>query len=151
MQHSNNFSNPVHTGLRWPRPFDVLIVDDHVDGAELLQMLFEFEGHRVAVAFSAEDALEMAKDKSFDAAYIDLKLNGMSGYTLASKLRKLTSIADIPFVAMSGTDHVTDDEVALLNRFDYFLLKPFGLQQLLVPLRELAASLATRTMEREPK
>ena len=63
IQHSRQFSTTIGVGLKWHRPLYILIVDDHIDGAELLQMLFELECHHVAVALNAEDAFEMVKER----------------------------------------------------------------------------------------
>jgi CheY-like chemotaxis protein len=138
MQRSNDLPTAASSLLPWPRQYNVLIVDEHADEAELLQTLFEFEGHVAVTAQSGEDAVELANSRTFDIAYLDLKLNGTNGYALAEKLRQLSALSEIPFVAMSGTDHRTDGELELLHEFDYFLLKPVGIQQFLQPLKELA-------------
>ena len=70
------------------RPANVLIVDDEKDLAEGLAEVVELEGHRAAVAFSGEEALEKICGKAFDVIFLDVKLPGMNGVECFLEIRK---------------------------------------------------------------
>ncbi len=60
-------------------PVKVLIVDDDDSIRESLTAHFEDDGFEVHSATSAEDALSIMKDRSFNAAVVDLRLPAMDG------------------------------------------------------------------------
>lgn len=138
MQHSNDFPPVRTTKLTKPIPLTVLVVDNYEDSAELLKAVFEYEGHSVATSPDSATALELAKTETFDAIYIDIKMGEANGYDLAASLREMPAYADTAFVALSAFDHSTPEQLAQLRDFDYFLLKPTGIQQILQPLIGIA-------------
>ena len=80
----------------------VLIVDDEPLVAENLQAFLEDEGMRVAVAQSAEQAIElMAEGASFDVCVMDLRLPGMDGALAIPELRRLAPT--LRFVIHTGS------------------------------------------------
>src|SRR5690606_33941219 len=50
----------------------ILVVEDHADTAYMLRKLLDAAGHRVTVATSATDALEIAKRQTFDLLVSDI-------------------------------------------------------------------------------
>jgi DNA-binding response OmpR family regulator len=67
----------------------VLVVDDNHDLAENLAELLEDEGYEVATAYSGEDALEIASERSFDTVLADIRMPGMNGVELVKRLSEL--------------------------------------------------------------
>ncbi len=57
----------------------ILIVDDDVSIRESLGAYFEDEGFEVHSEESAEDALHIMEDRTFDVAVVDLRLPAMDG------------------------------------------------------------------------
>ena len=76
-----------------PAPGIVLVVDDNRDAAESLVELLRVSGHEVAVAYSGQEALDMAAAEPFAAVLLDIGLPDMSGYEVARRLRRLPSMA----------------------------------------------------------
>src|SRR5687768_12401079 len=121
-------------------PATVLIVDDEEAISWALRKAFERQGHRVAVAATAEAALELAEKVHPDAVILDVRLPGMDGLTALGKLRELTDNAPVIVVTAHG-NLSTAVRAVEGGAFDY-LAKPFDLSQ---ALDSVARALASRS------
>ena len=80
----------------------ILIVDDEEAVCWALRKALQAEGHQVAVAASAEDAFEIAKNEIIDAVFLDFRLPGLDGLSALSQLRDLTNDAPIILATAFG-------------------------------------------------
>ncbi|MDI6807494.1 MAG: sigma-54 dependent transcriptional regulator [Candidatus Eisenbacteria bacterium] len=78
----------------------ILIVDDEPSAREFLSVLLGKEGHEVKQSSSAEGALGRLKDDSFDLIIADLKMSGMDGIDLLSRVKKMDP--SVPVIIMTG-------------------------------------------------
>lgn len=76
------------TSLTAPPPgrLRILVVDDDEPVCTTLTVLLEFQGHAVATASTAVEALELADHKRFDLVITDYSMSGMNGADLAAAL-----------------------------------------------------------------
>src|SRR4051812_21444339 len=88
-----------------PRPVRVLLVDDHDDSVELLQMLLVRRGFQVTTARSVASALAAAEAAPVDVLVSDIGLPDGSGYDL---LRKLHGVGRLRAITLSGLDRDAD-------------------------------------------
>ena len=72
-----------------PRMGSILVVDDEEIMREVLATLLAPEGCRVHLVSSGEEALEVAKAGSFDAAIVDVMMPGISGIEVLAELKRL--------------------------------------------------------------
>lgn len=107
----------------------ILVVDDEESVCWALERALTREGHRVAVASSAEEAFDLAARQSPEVVILDIRLPGMDGLTAMSRLRELTGDAPIMVVTAFGNLE-TAVQAVKEGAFDY-LAKPFDLQQAL--------------------
>ena len=117
------------------RSLRLLIVEDHVDSAELLAELLQGHGHSVRVATTASDAMALAARETFDVVVSDVGLPDASGYELMAHLRERSSIIGI---AVTGSGRASDIERGRAAGFSAHLTKPVSLQRLEQTLLELA-------------
>ncbi|MDD5168449.1 MAG: response regulator, partial [Syntrophales bacterium] len=54
--------------------FNILVIDDEVNIRKTLSICLETEGHRVSATGKPEDALDEASRRSFDIAFVDIRL-----------------------------------------------------------------------------
>ena len=81
----------------------VLVVDDNVDAADMLQALLGMHGFDVGVAHSGAAALEMIAARRWDAVLLDIGLPDMSGYDVAAISRAQGLVGDDTLlVALTG-------------------------------------------------
>jgi two-component system, cell cycle response regulator DivK len=85
----------------------VLVVDDNEWNLKLLEMLLVSEGHEVAGAGEAQQALALVESFEPHLILMDLELPGMDGLTLARRLKSDASTRDIRIVAL--TAHTAED------------------------------------------
>lgn len=114
-----------------PRALRVLIVDDNVDGADMLAMLLEAEGHRVGVAYSAAQALKLAETLQPQVLFLDIGLPDMDGYELARRLRTLPHLKPARVVALTGYGQPHHLERSRMAGFDDHLTKPVSVEAVL--------------------
>lgn len=111
------------------KPADILIVDDEKDLAEGLAEVLELEGHRPAVAFSGEEALDKIRGKTFDVIILDVKLPGINGVECFLKIREENPDARV--IMMTGYRIEQLLAQAVDNGAAAVLHKPFAPQKLL--------------------
>lgn len=77
----------------------VLVVEDEMFVAMLVEDILSNAGYRVVKAARVDKALDLvAGDAAFDVALLDINLNGVEVFPVASRLREL----GVPFVFASG-------------------------------------------------
>ncbi|ADK84921.1 two component, sigma54 specific, transcriptional regulator, Fis family [Desulfarculus baarsii DSM 2075] len=106
----------------------VLVVDDEANIRKTVSYCLSDQGHRVVAVGNAADALEQARRRSFDLAFVDLRLGAENGMALIPAL-----LADSPWVKIVViTAHASIEsvvEAVKLGAADY-LAKPFTPDQL---------------------
>ncbi len=132
------------------RPLDILLVDDNRDAAQPLAMFLEFEGHRVVVAYNGQEALQLAEQKRFDVALLDIGLPDTDGYTLARKLRAIPQQSAARLVALTGYGTAQDIARAHNAGFDQHIVKPIDCDLLLEELQQVAQRISPATKTAQP-
>lgn len=116
------------------RALRLLLVEDHVDSAELMAELLQSHGHHVSVATSASAALELASQNEFDVIVSDVGLPDASGYDLMEQLRERYAIKGIAVTGSNGADDVERGKQA---GFSVHLTKPVSLRKLEAALQQV--------------
>ena len=96
---------PRATGVQRPKravPLRILVVDDNVDGAEMMQTLLELDGDHVTAVHDGAVAIEEALASRPGVALIDLGMPGLDGFEVARRLRDEPSMAGTVLVAVTG-------------------------------------------------
>ena len=101
----------------------ILLVEDHADAREALQVLLELEGYAVVTAAEGLAALDIARTRHPDIALIDIGLPGLDGYEVARRLRAAEGPRPI-LVALTGYSQPEDRRNAEAAGFDAHLVKP---------------------------
>jgi CheY-like chemotaxis protein len=113
----------------------ILLVEDHLDTASMLRILFTRDGYNVAVVGSCADAIIRAQHVRFDLLICDLGLPDGDGCALLKTLRQ---IYPIPAMAMTGFAFPGDKERALNAGFDFFIPKPCDFKEVAKCLASVA-------------
>lgn len=113
------------------QPRRVLIVDDNADTSVLFARYVEARGHRVLVARTGEEALQIAKQEQPDAIILDVMLPSSDGYETLQALRSDPAIAQVPVVVCTV---LKQRDLALALGATDFLTKPVTQGDLLAAL-----------------
>ncbi len=87
---------------------NVLIIEDEETYRELLSDLLEKEGHKCEGVPNAEKALERAKNKDYDLAFVDIYLPRMNGFELSGVLKKMKPGLRVIFVTGDSSEETID-------------------------------------------
>jgi len=109
----------------------ILVVDDNVDTARGMARLLKLLGHDVRVAHTGPEAIEAARGHRPEVVLLDIGLPGMSGYEVASQLRREDCCAGTLIIAISGYGQEEDRRRSKASGFDHHLVKPIDHDALL--------------------
>ena len=101
----------------------ILVVDDEEKMRKILRIVLSLKRHRVDLAASGEEALEMIKANCYDLVITDIKMEGMSGLDLLREVQKLSPPVPVVFItAYASVDSAV--EAMQAGAVDY-IAKPF--------------------------
>ena len=103
----------------------VLVVDDNDDVRNSLCEVLLRTGFQIGIAENGVEALKIFSDKDFDLVLTDSQMPYMDGLTLACEIRKRKPKTLIIMMSADTQMSTQTKEVA-----DYFLTKPFGIQEM---------------------
>jgi len=78
----------------------ILLVDDNVNGSNARKTVLQEFGHKVGVATSGLEALELFAQQKFDVVVTDFRMPKMDGVELIGRLRKQSP--DVLVILVSG-------------------------------------------------
>ena len=85
----------------------ILVGDDEEDLCEILKFNLETEGYQVDTAFSGEEALTLDLE-NYDLLLLDVMMGEISGFKLASLLKKEEKTAHLPIIFLTAKDSEND-------------------------------------------
>lgn len=105
----------------------ILVVDDDVQGRELMREVLGRDGHQVEIAAGGEEGWQrlLAEGPPIDVILLDWVMPGMSGLELLGKIKQDARLETIPVVIATA---VTDREAmvrGIAAGAYYFVTKPF--------------------------
>ncbi|HYO57974.1 response regulator transcription factor [Archangium sp.] len=115
------------------RPTRILVVEDDLAILTGLSMNLKFEGYEVLQAQDGRQGLARALDESPDLVVLDVMLPELNGFEVVKELRERGR--DIPVVVLSAKSAETDKILGLNLGADDYVVKPFGLQELLARIK----------------
>ena len=119
---------------------EILLVEDNADARETLRLLLELEGHRVAAAETGEQGVQLALEKTFTVALIDIGLPDVDGYSVAQRIRSGPAGAALILVALTGYSEPEDVRRAREAGFNAHLVKPVDPDTLTKTLADLTSN-----------
>ena len=110
----------------------ILVVDDESQITLSIQLSFTLSGYEVRSAVDGEAALEVFRRWNPELIITDLVMPRMGGIDLCRAIR---SVSDIPIIILSVKDQEFAKVEALECGADDYLIKPFGMNELLARVR----------------
>ncbi len=126
--------------------YRILVVDDEEDLCEILKFNLENEGYEIDTANSAEEALKM-DISSYDLLLLDVMMGEISGFKMASMLKKDRKTAGIPIIFITAKDTENDTITGFNLGADDYISKPFSLREVTARVK----AVLRRTKQEESK
>ncbi len=111
-----------------------LIIDDEPQIIRALRVGLERAGYSVTAASSGEEALDKAAEHPPEIVILDLAMPGTDGFRVCEEIRKWSRV---PIIVLSVRDSEEDKIKALDLGADDYLVKPFGVGELLARMRAI--------------
>ena len=100
----------------------VLLIDDHRDTSEMLQLLLGEEDYVVTTAATVQEALSLAAGEKFDLYVLDKRLPDGNGVELCTKLNEITP--GVPCIFYTGDAYEIHRVEAMAAGADAYVAKP---------------------------
>lgn len=131
---------PTEKAKRIGPPLRVLVVDDNMDAANVLELLVQEAGHLVRTARTGPTGLATALVYRPDVMLMDIGLPELDGFAVAKRMRQDPLLHDIVLVAMTGYGQDSDRQRMQEAGFDHYLVKPADFEK----LRQILAAVAEK-------
>ncbi len=113
------------------RSLSIVVVEDNLDAAELMEIWLTQMGHQVRVARNGIEGLNLVREVAPQVVLCDLGLPGMSGLEVCEGVRGLELPAQPVMVALTGWGMTEDRRRTHEVGFDHHLVKPVTAEALL--------------------
>ncbi len=112
----------------------VLIIEDEVKLARLVELELKYEGYDVTGCYDGKAGFDTFKSGEFDIILLDLMLPEINGMEVCRRVRE---ISDIPIIMLTAKDELSDKISGLDNGADDYMTKPFAIEELLARMRAI--------------
>ena len=110
----------------------ILVIDDEPQILRALKTILGEKKFKITTATTGKDGLALAAANHPDIVILDLGLPDMDGFEVCSRLREWTNC---PIIVLSVRESERDKVAALDRGADDYLVKPFGIEELLARVR----------------
>src|ERR1044072_39053 len=111
-----------------PKP-TVLVVEDEQNIRDLVCLHRGLENYDCVQAGDGEEALKLARGRSFDLVILDVMLPGLDGVTVCRAIRRDSANPDVPVLMLTARREESDKVVGLESGADAYLTKPVGARE----------------------
>ena len=112
----------------------ILVVDDERVLVKGIKFNLENEGYQVEVGFDGEEAVEKAREGSFDLILLDWKMPKIDGLQACMRIREFSTV---PIIMLTARGEDTDKIIGFEYGADDYITKPFNLLELKARIRAL--------------
>lgn len=113
----------------------ILIVEDDLDIAEMLNAYFRVQGYEIFTVNWGEDGVRSSQTVHPDLVILDIRLPDIDGYEVARRLRSDRRTAEIPIIFLTEKRERADRLEGFEFGADDYITKPFDIQELRLRVR----------------
>ena len=111
----------------------ILVAEDEQPIREGLVDLLETEGYKAVSAENGKKALDLYRSENIDLALLDIMMPEKSGYDVCREIRKTDE--QLPIIFLTAKEEEIDKVVGLELGADDYIVKPFGVRELLARIK----------------
>jgi len=123
----------------------IMIVDNDVRASDLLGLMLHASGHETRVAHSGDAALAIAAEFHPSVVLLEINLPDRSGYEVGRLLRERAQGHDLRLIALTSSREHAGLEMARVEGFERYLLKPVAALDLAQLLKVKEPTMNDRT------
>lgn len=127
------FSINAHSKAR------ILVAEDEPVNQQVIGKLLGMAGFSYDIAENGEKAIELFKQKSYDAALFDVQMPVMDGIAATQEIREIENRERrkrLPIIAVTARAMFGDKERILENKLDDYIAKPYNLNTVVETLNK---------------
>jgi len=113
----------------------VLIIEDDLDVADMLNAYFRVQGYEVVTVNWGEDGVRACQSVQPDLIILDIRLPDIDGFEVARRLRSAKRTENIPIIFLTEKRGRSDRLLGLELGADDYITKPFDIQELRLRVR----------------
>jgi len=118
----------------------ILVVEDNALNRKLVRDVLAAQGYDVLEAVSAEEGIDLARERKPALILMDIQLPGMDGIAATRLLRSDAATCHIKIIAITASVMTVDRERVLDAGFDGVEMKPISVAHLLDEVRRVIAA-----------
>ena len=111
---------------------NILVVDDEIEIADLVELYLKNEGYNVYKTYNSEKALKIINQRNIDLAILDIMMPNIDGFTLCQKIRQKHKF---PIIMLTAKISDADKIKGLNIGADDYITKPFMPLELLARVK----------------
>lgn len=108
----------------------ILYIEDNQSNRLLVLRVLQAEGHTMLEADSGREGIALARRERPDLVLVDINMPDMDGYEVASRLRQMPELRDMPIVAVTAKVLRGDRERSIAAGCDGYIQKPLDVDLL---------------------
>lgn len=101
---------------------NILVVDDEIEIADLIELYLTTNGYHVYKAYNGKDALKILEKRQISLAILDVMMPDIAGFTLCETIRKQYNF---PIIMVTAKVQKMDKITGLTKGADDYITKPF--------------------------
>ena len=115
----------------------ILVIDDDTSINELIKVNLELGGYNVVQAYDGIKGFALAKQELPSLIILDVMMPEVDGFTVAKRVRENPSTKDVPIIMLTALSQLNDKANGFNIGVDDYLVKPFEIEELLMPVKAL--------------
>ena len=112
----------------------ILVVDDEKVLVKGIKFNLESEGYQVEVGYDGQEAVDMAREGSFDLILLDLMMPRLDGLQACMRIREFSTV---PIILLTAKGEDADKLIGFESGADDYITKPFNILELKARIRAL--------------
>jgi two-component system cell cycle response regulator DivK len=116
---------------------NILYIEDHPDNMTLVKRILQAESYTLIEARTGFQGILIAESQAVDVILLDVNLPDIDGYEVAHRLRtsEKRELRSVPIIAVTANAMKGDSHKALEAGCNFYISKPFNIQELLEKIK----------------
>ena len=119
----------------------ILVVDDEKLIVKGIRFSLEQDGMEVDTAFDGEEALEFAKNNTYDLILLDVMLPKLTGFEVCQQIREFSNV---PIIMLTAKSEDMDKILGLEYGADDYITKPFNILEVKARIKAIMRRMGTK-------